>query len=199
MPVRASCGCPASPRSSPPASLLISSSDIIVIYVPLLGAERNIDVHDIGLLLTMRSAASMVARLLYSRAVIAFGRWPLMIGSTFVYAASYAAFAAPLPLWAMHLRIAMMGFSFGFAATSDHHDHGQPVQRRAGHRQLDPHHGQPRRPVRPAVQRRAWWRPPQGSPGCSWILAAGVGVRRRGDGLEAARRRSNSQPHIGIR
>jgi len=97
--------------------ILISSSDIIVIYVPLLGTERNIDVHDIGLLLTMRSAASMVARLLYSRAVVAFGRWPLMIGSTFLYAASYAAFAATLPLWAMHLAIATMGFSFGFAAT----------------------------------------------------------------------------------
>jgi hypothetical protein len=31
-------------------------SDIIVIYVPLLGAERNIDVHAIGLLLTVRAA-----------------------------------------------------------------------------------------------------------------------------------------------
>lgn len=97
--------------------VLIASSDIIVIYVPLLGAERNIDVHDIGLLLTMRAAASMVARMIYARTVTAFGRWPLMIVSTFVYAASYAAFAAPLPLWAMHVAIATMGFSFGFAAT----------------------------------------------------------------------------------
>ena len=109
--------------------ILISSSDIIVIYVPLLGAERHIDVHDIGLLLTMRAAASMVARLLYSRAVVAFGRWPLMIGSTFAYAASYAAFAAPLPLWAMHLAIAMMGFSFGFAATLTITITVEPVQR----------------------------------------------------------------------
>jgi MFS family permease len=97
--------------------VLISSSDIVVIYVPLLGTERNIDVHAIGLLLTTRSVASMVARLLYTRAVIAFGRWPLMIGSTFLYAASYAVFALPLPLWAMHAAIAVMGFSFGFAAT----------------------------------------------------------------------------------
>ena len=97
--------------------VLISSSDIIVIYVPLLGAERNIDVHDIGLLLTMRAAASMVSRMIYAQTVAACGRWPLMIGSTFVYAASYAAFAAPLPLWAMHVAIATMGFSFGFAAT----------------------------------------------------------------------------------
>ena len=62
--------------------ILVSASDIIVIYVPLLGAERHIDVHDIGLLLTVRAAASMVARLFYARMVAAFGRWPLMIAST---------------------------------------------------------------------------------------------------------------------
>ena len=54
-----------------------------MVYVPLLGAERHIDVHDIGLLLTVRAAASMVARLFYARHGRArFGRWPLMIAST---------------------------------------------------------------------------------------------------------------------
>jgi hypothetical protein len=97
--------------------ILVSASDIVVIYVPLLGAERHIDVHAIGLLLTVRAAASMVARLFYARMVVVFGRWPLMTASTFFCALSYAAFAAPLPLWAMHLAIAVMGFSFGLATT----------------------------------------------------------------------------------
>jgi MFS family permease len=97
--------------------ILVSSSDIIVIYVPLLGAERNIDVHDVGLLLTVRAIFSMVARLFYARMVQAFGRWPLMIASTFACGLSYAAFAAPLPLWAMHMAIAVMGLSFGLATT----------------------------------------------------------------------------------
>jgi MFS family permease len=97
--------------------ILVAASDIIVIYVPLLGAERHIDVHDIGLLLTMRAAASMVARLFYARMVLVFGRWPLRIAATFFCGLSYAAFAAPLPLWAMHLAIAVMGFSFGLATT----------------------------------------------------------------------------------
>jgi MFS family permease len=97
--------------------ILVSASDIIVIYVPLLGAERNIDVHDIGLLLTMRSLFSMLARLLYSRLVAALGRWPLMIASTVACAVSYAAIALPLQLWAMHIAIAVMGFSFGLATT----------------------------------------------------------------------------------
>ena len=49
--------------------IVVSASDIMLIYVPLLGAERHIDVKDIGLLLTVRAAASMVARLFYARMV----------------------------------------------------------------------------------------------------------------------------------
>jgi MFS family permease len=97
--------------------VLVSSSDIIVIYIPLLGAERKIDVRDIGLLLTVRAAFSMLARLFYARMVAAFGRWPLMIANTLACGATYAAIALPLPLWAMHVAIAIMGFSFGVATT----------------------------------------------------------------------------------
>ena len=97
--------------------VLVAGSDTVVVYIPLLGAERRIDVHDIGLLLTVRAAASMTARLFYARMVAAFGRWPLMIAGTFACGLSYVVFALPLPLWAMHLAIAMMGFSFGLATT----------------------------------------------------------------------------------
>jgi MFS family permease len=97
--------------------IMVAASDTVVVYIPLLGAERNIDVHDVGLLLTVRAAASMVARLFYARMVAAFGRWPLMIAGTFVCGLSYAAIAAPIPLWAMHIAIAAMGFSFGLATT----------------------------------------------------------------------------------
>jgi MFS family permease len=97
--------------------VLVSASDIIVVYVPLLGAERKIDVHDIGLLLTMRSIASMVARLGYARMVGFFGRRPLMIASTFVCGITYATIAAPLPLWGMHVAFMVMGFAFGLATT----------------------------------------------------------------------------------
>jgi MFS family permease len=97
--------------------IMVAASDVIIVYVPLLGSERHIDVHDIGLLLTVRAAASMMARLFYSRMVAAFGRWPLMVAGTFVCGLSYAVIAIPLPLWAMHLTIALMGFSFGLATT----------------------------------------------------------------------------------
>lgn len=97
--------------------IMVAASDVVVVYVPLLGAERQIDVHDIGLLLTVRAAASMTARLFYARMVTAFGRWPLMIAGTLLCGVSYAVIAIPLPLWAMHAAIAVMGFSFGVAST----------------------------------------------------------------------------------
>jgi len=97
--------------------VLVSSSDVIIVYIPLLGAERQIDVHDIGLLLTVRAAASMLARVLYARMVSMFGRWPLIIATTFVCAATFAILAVPLPLWAMHVTLGTMGFAFGIATT----------------------------------------------------------------------------------
>ncbi len=97
--------------------IMISASDIVLIYVPLLGAERSIDVKDIGLLLTARAAASMVARLFYARMVAAAGRWPLMIASTIACAASFAALAVPVPLPGMYAIMVVMGFSFGLATT----------------------------------------------------------------------------------
>jgi MFS family permease len=97
--------------------MLVSSSDLIIIYIPLLGAERQIDVHDIGLLLTVRAVFSMVARLFYARLVAATGRWPLMIAGTFACGMTYSAIAIPLPLWAMQAVFAVMGFCFGLAST----------------------------------------------------------------------------------
>lgn len=97
--------------------LLVASSDIIIIYVPLLGTERHIDVSDIGLLLTMRAVASMVGRLFYARIVAHTGRWPLMIMTTIAYAAAFATLAIPLSLPPMYVFMALMGFTFGIATT----------------------------------------------------------------------------------
>ena len=97
--------------------IMVSASDIILIYVPLLGTERHIDVKDIGWLLTVRAAASMVARLFYVRMVELTGRWPLMIASTFACACAFAAMAAPLTFWPMVAIMVVMGCSFGLATT----------------------------------------------------------------------------------
>ena len=59
----------------------VTAADLIVIYLPLLGAERAIDVNAIGGLLTARAVASLAARLIYARLIVAFGRVPLMVAS----------------------------------------------------------------------------------------------------------------------
>lgn len=97
--------------------IVVASSDIIVIFLPLLGAERSIDVRDIGLLLAVRAAASMVARLLYARLVDAVGRHPLMVASTLACGVTFAVLALPLTLMPMYATMAVMGFAFGLATT----------------------------------------------------------------------------------
>ena len=99
------------------AGIFISTAqDLIVIYLPVLGAERAIEAEVIGALLAVRAGFSMVARVFYARMVEAFGREPLMVACTFVAALAFLLLAAPLPLWAMHVAVAVMGFTIGTAA-----------------------------------------------------------------------------------
>jgi predicted MFS family arabinose efflux permease len=95
----------------------VTSSDLIVIYLPLLGAERHIPVDHIGLLLTLRAAAAIVSRLLYSRVVALTGRQRLMISSTLGAVAGFAVLALPLSLAALALASAAVGFTLGLTTT----------------------------------------------------------------------------------
>jgi MFS family permease len=96
---------------------IVTAQDLVLIYLPILGAERSIDVSVIGLLLAVRAAFSMVSRVIYARLVTAVGRYPLMVTCTFVAAAAFASLAAPIPLWAMYLAMAVVGFALGIATT----------------------------------------------------------------------------------
>ena len=96
---------------------IVTAQDLVIIYLPILGAERAIDVNVIGLLLTVRAALSMVSRVIYARMVMAFGRNPLMVTCTFVAALAFVSLALPIPLWAMYLAMAVMGFALGLATT----------------------------------------------------------------------------------
>jgi predicted MFS family arabinose efflux permease len=94
----------------------VTSSDLLVIYLPLLGAERGIDVSHVGLLLTTRSVTALVVRLFYARLIYALGRGPLMLISTFVAAAAFLLLTVPsLPV--MYLASAAIGVGLGIAST----------------------------------------------------------------------------------
>jgi MFS family permease len=95
----------------------VTSQDLIVVYLPVMGAERGIDVRDVGLLLTARALSAMVSRLIYARMIERIGRRPLIIWTTAAGALSFLCLMAPLPLAAIYAALIVMGFSLGIAMT----------------------------------------------------------------------------------
>jgi hypothetical protein len=53
--------------------ITMAAQDLVTIYLPLLGAEKNINVRDIGSLLTVRSVAALVSRMGYVRIIAMVG------------------------------------------------------------------------------------------------------------------------------
>lgn len=97
--------------------MAITAQDLITIYLPLLGTERGIAAAYIGGILTVRSIASLVSRLMYARLVSAVGHWPLMMISLVISAAAFVVMAAPVPIWVMGIASAVLGFGLGVATT----------------------------------------------------------------------------------
>jgi MFS family permease len=83
----------------------------------VLGTERQIDSNHIGLLLTVRSAAALVSRAFYARVVPVIGRMPLTLASMLGSATGFLMLAIPLPLAAIYIVIAALGFAMGVAST----------------------------------------------------------------------------------
>jgi MFS family permease len=95
----------------------VAAQDLVVVYLPILGAERGMSVDVVGALLATRAVASMASRFLFARLNEALGRWQLMVLSTFAGAFAYVIIALPLPLWLMHVAIASAGFALGVSVT----------------------------------------------------------------------------------
>jgi predicted MFS family arabinose efflux permease len=96
----------------------VVAQDLIVVYLPLLGADRGMSVDAVGTLLTIRAVASMLSRLLFPRLHMAFGRIPLTLISTFVGAGAYVVLAFPLPLPLLYAAIAVAGFALSISITA---------------------------------------------------------------------------------
>jgi MFS family permease len=95
----------------------VTSMDIIVIYMPLLGIERHIDAWHVGVALMIRGVASIGARLFYERLLRAMGRSGLSMWTMMIAAAGFVLLALPAPLMVTYLASAMIGFGAGLAVT----------------------------------------------------------------------------------
>jgi MFS family permease len=97
---------------------VVSAQDLIVVYLPFLGAERGLAVEVVGWLLAARAVASMLSRFLFARLHLLLGHWRLMMASVLASAVSYAAIALPLPMPVLLPVVAVAGFALGIAITA---------------------------------------------------------------------------------
>jgi len=97
--------------------ITMAAQDLVTIYLPLLGAEKNINVRDIGSLLTVRSVAALISRMGYVRIVALVGRRPLTFASMVGAAIGFACLALPVKLPALFAAMTLTGVALGIATT----------------------------------------------------------------------------------
>ena len=97
------------------SGLCLATNDLIVVFLPALAAARDIDAGTVGLLLSLRAAASMASRLLFARLVKQISRVTLMTLSLIVAGAASAAMLFTLPVWLLAVVLAGAGYSMGIA------------------------------------------------------------------------------------
>ncbi|MBG0856495.1 MFS transporter [Streptomyces spinoverrucosus] len=100
-----------------PAGILISLSvlsatDVLTAYLPVVGEHRGIAPSVIGLLLSLRAAATIACRLVLTP-LLKLGRTLLLTLSCLLAALLCAGIALPLPVWALALVLAALGFCLG--------------------------------------------------------------------------------------
>jgi predicted MFS family arabinose efflux permease len=94
----------------------VTAGDLLVIYLPLLGTERSIEAHHIGMLLLVRSLSALVARAFYARLIFMVGRLRLTLSSTFIASGAFVLLAVPsLPV--MYAATVLIGVGLGIAST----------------------------------------------------------------------------------
>lgn len=97
--------------------ITMAAQDLVTIYLPLLGAEKDINARDIGSLLTVRSVAALISRMGYVRIIELLGRRPLTLVSMAGSAIGFACLALPVGLSALFAAITLTGFALGIATT----------------------------------------------------------------------------------
>ena len=97
---------------------VVAAQDLIVVYLPFLGAERMMTVEVVGYLLAARAISSVFSRFLFARLHAAMGHRNLMLTSVLASALSYAAIALPLPVPLLLPVVAIAGFALGIAITA---------------------------------------------------------------------------------
>jgi MFS family permease len=93
--------------------VVLAAVDITLVYLPALGADRGLAAGTVGVLLTLRAAASMTSRFFLGRLVRLTGRRRLMLTSVALSAVSMAAVAVPMPVAGTVVLVVLLGLGLG--------------------------------------------------------------------------------------
>ncbi|MFF9674118.1 MFS transporter [Streptomyces eurythermus] len=101
-----------------PAGILISLSvlsatDILTAYLPVVGEHRGIAPAVIGVLLALRAGATIACRLVLTPLLRLLGRPALLTGTCVLAALLCAGVALPVPVWALGVMLTLLGFCLG--------------------------------------------------------------------------------------
>lgn len=92
---------------------VLSATDILTAYLPVVGEERGISPTVIGVLLSLRAAAAIACRLVMTPMIQRMGRTVLLTGSCLLGGLLCAGIALPVPVWGMALMLVALGFCLG--------------------------------------------------------------------------------------
>ncbi|MFI9052826.1 MFS transporter [Streptomyces sp. NPDC053427] len=92
---------------------VLSATDILTAYLPVVGEDRGIAPATIGLLLSLRAAATLACRLVMTPLLALLGRTVLLAATCGAAALLCGALAAPLPVAALAAVLAVLGFCLG--------------------------------------------------------------------------------------
>ncbi|MGI5199296.1 MFS transporter [Streptomyces sp. CA-288835] len=92
---------------------VLSATDILTAYLPVVGEHRGIPPSVIGLLLSLRAAATIACRLVMTPMLRLLGRGALLTSTCLLAAGLCAGIAVPVPVWALAVILAALGFCLG--------------------------------------------------------------------------------------
>lgn len=92
---------------------VLSATDILTAYLPVVGEQRGIAPATVGLLLSLRAAATIACRLVMTPMLRVLGRNALLTTTCLLGGLICAAIALPVPVPVLAVMLALLGFCLG--------------------------------------------------------------------------------------
>ncbi|MEU6394262.1 MFS transporter [Streptomyces sp. NPDC046939] len=92
---------------------VLSATDILTAYLPVVGEHRGIAPSVVGVLLSLRAGATIACRLVMTPLIDWLGRTALIATTCLLAAVLCAGIALPVPVWALGAMLLLLGFCLG--------------------------------------------------------------------------------------